>query len=122
MRAAGLDRAEAVQAYRAIAAYARGFALAEIAGFTLESAEPEGEPAAGAGQVYADDFPMISELSAALAEPDREATFAFGLDASLDGILRRPERGRRRAAKPRTTQSPMGDEYSPRVFARRTER
>jgi len=79
LRALGLDTERAAYAYRALASYARGFALAEISGFTLE-----GEPWP---DLPADALANVAELRQQLVLTDRDAAFAFGADALLAGIL-----------------------------------
>ena len=84
LRALGLPDDEAVQAYRALVSYARGFALAEIAGFTLEEpADPP--PATPPRELDPERFPHIAALAPHLAHPDRDAAFAFGMEALLYG-------------------------------------
>ncbi len=83
LRSIGLSDEAAVHAYRALASYARGFALSEIAGFTLQSAD---DRTRSDGQPAAEPFPNISELEPLLDEPDHEAAFAFGLELLLAGL------------------------------------
>lgn len=82
LRRAGLGDRDAVSAYRALVSYARGFALAEIGGFTLEATPAS----SGVPELPDPRLPNASELSELLAHPDRDATFEYGLGALLDGI------------------------------------
>ena len=83
LRRSGLPDDEAVHAYRALVSYARGFALAEIAGFTLESAPPTG----ALPPAPIDAFPSIRALSPWLDDAGaRDPAFEFGLGALLAGI------------------------------------
>jgi len=79
LRALGLDAERTAYAYRALASYARGFALAEISGFTLE-----GEPLP---ELPEDALANVAELRRQLALADRDAAFSFGAEALLAGIL-----------------------------------
>ncbi len=78
LRAMGLDDPTAVSAYRVLVSYVRGFALSEIATFTLEElpATPP-DPAA---------FPHVSELAGLLADTDRTEAFQLGVDVLISGF------------------------------------
>jgi AcrR family transcriptional regulator len=88
LRVMGLPDDDAVHAYRGLVSYARGFALAEIAGFTLEE-RPETAGTAAPDDLRLETFPHIAELASQLARPDRDAAFAFGLEALLAGLQAR---------------------------------
>jgi AcrR family transcriptional regulator len=79
LRTLGLDAEHAAHAYRALASYARGFALAESSGFTLEN-----EPLP---HLPADTPTNLAELHHQLALTDHDTAFAYGADALLAGIL-----------------------------------
>ena len=79
LRALGLDADTAAHAYRALASYARGFALAEIAGFTLDGDAVSDLPAG--------PLDNVAELGRQLVATDRDAAFAFGAEALVAGIL-----------------------------------
>ena len=79
LRGLGLDGERAGHAYRALTSYARGFALAEIAGFTLED-----EPLA---DLPPETLARLAELRGQLVSTDRDAAFAFGADALIGGLL-----------------------------------
>ena len=74
LQQAGLSPQSSVAAYRLVASFARGFALAEIAGFTL--ADP-----ADARAVAAELAPFAPALS---SRPD--AAFTAALDIIIEGI------------------------------------
>jgi TetR/AcrR family tetracycline transcriptional repressor len=82
VRAGGFDPESASFAYRLAVAYARGFALAEIGGFTLDA---PGERLR-ALDLAPDAFPHIVELAPCLSRFDRDAAFEFGVEAILAGL------------------------------------
>lgn len=73
LRRGGFTPARAIFAYRLVATYARGYALAEITGFALD-VRPE-EP-----------FPVIRSLSRRIASEPSEANFRAGLETILGGL------------------------------------
>lgn len=75
LRQAGLTAEASVAAYRLIASFARGFALAEIAGFTL------GDPAPDRAAIPTELTPFITALSAKHSQ-----AFHAALDIIVDGI------------------------------------
>jgi hypothetical protein len=85
LRAAGFTPARAVGAYRVIAAYTRGYALSEIAGFALA------EDALGA-EALGDRFPTIRALSRHLAGEPSRGSFRAGLDVIINGLRADRER------------------------------
>lgn len=73
---------------REACSYARGFALAEIAGFTLEDATTsDGEPRAN--ELDSDEFPEIVRAAQELVHGDRDTAFFLGATALLDGLIAR---------------------------------
>ena len=82
--AAGFAPAEALAAYRAVASYARGYALAEAAGFTVDAAKPAGRRRLRT--LSAADFPILHGRIKELAELDADDGFEHGLRALLDGL------------------------------------
>ncbi|HET7044771.1 MAG TPA: TetR/AcrR family transcriptional regulator C-terminal domain-containing protein [Gaiellaceae bacterium] len=100
LRAGGFDPVAASQAYRLAASYARGFALAEIRGFTLDA--PGGR--LRAADVRADDLPTVADLADSLSGFDRDAAFAYGVDTILAGIAA-TRAASRTARRPRTARS-----------------
>jgi AcrR family transcriptional regulator len=94
LRALGIEGPQAVYAYRALTSYARGFALAEIAGFTLESAaEDEAEAVAA--------LPHVAALAPHLQRRSPDAAFEFGLDALLAGVDFAPRKDQPPGGPPR---------------------
>jgi len=73
LRRGGFTPARAIFAYRLVASYARGYALAEITGFAID-VRPE-EP-----------FPVIRSLSRRIASEPSEANFRAGLETILGGL------------------------------------
>ena len=86
LRQWGLAEAKATHAYRALISFARGFALAEIAGFTLESRARRRLADADAATLPATEFPTVVELAPWLRRRAGDAAFEYGLDALLAGI------------------------------------
>lgn len=86
LRELGLGAEEATHAYRALLSYARGFALAEIEGFTLELPVGAGRATVDPRDVPAETFPHIAELASELAAPDHDAAFAFGANLLLAAL------------------------------------
>lgn len=86
LMAAGFTPPEAVSAYRLVAAYARGFALAEIEGFTLETnlSSPPSTP-----------LPSVEAARATAAALDHERGFASGLETIIAGLAQRCRASRR---------------------------
>jgi len=85
LRAGGFTPARAVAAYRVIAAYTRGYALSEVAGFALDEASL-GPDSLG------ERFPTIRALSRHLASEPNQGSFRTGLELIINGL--RPERER----------------------------
>jgi len=73
LRAGGFTPARAIAAYRLVLAYARGYALSEIAGFAIEPAAPE-------------RLPVIRSLHRRLASEPGEASYRAGLETILAGL------------------------------------
>ena len=91
LRALGLDDEDAVRAYRVLVSFTRGFALGEIASFTLESA---GTPSPPPAPVDPARFPHIAELGPLLGGADRDAAFAFGVETRWRASPPGPHGGR----------------------------
>jgi AcrR family transcriptional regulator len=85
LRTMGFGHDDAAHAYGMLVAYARGFALAEISGMTLE-ASPETPEDGRPAELDPEAFPHIVELAAQLEHPDHDAAFAFGTDAILTAL------------------------------------
>jgi AcrR family transcriptional regulator len=80
----GIAPADALAAYRAVASYARGYALAEATGFTVDAAGPTGR--ARLRSLPADAFPILAGLAKELAALDADRGFEVGLRALLRGL------------------------------------
>ena len=81
---AGFDPATALGIYRATASYARGYALAESTGFTVDAARAEGRRRLAA--LPASEFPILAGRAGELAALDADSAFALGLRALLGGL------------------------------------
>jgi AcrR family transcriptional regulator len=73
LRRGGFTPARAIFAYRLVASYARGYALAELAGFAIEAGPQE-------------QLPQIRALSRRLAGEPTEANFRAGLETIISGL------------------------------------
>jgi AcrR family transcriptional regulator len=80
----GFSAAEALATYRATVSYARGYALAEAAGFTVDAARAAGRARLAA--LPPDEFPILAGQAQALAQVDANSAFTLGLDALLFGF------------------------------------
>jgi AcrR family transcriptional regulator len=90
LRAGGFAPGRAVAAYRLISSYSRGFALAEITGFTLAT-NPRDPARLTSEQLPADEFPTIHELARPLSHQPTNAHFLAGLETIIDGLRRELE-------------------------------
>lgn len=70
--------------YRATVSYARGYALAEATGFTVDAVGPESRARLEALPQH--DFPILAGRASELAALDAEASFELGLEALLAGF------------------------------------
>lgn len=82
--ASGFPASDALAVYRAVASYARGYALAETTGFTVDAARPAGRERLRA--LNSDAFPILAGRSQELARVDADSAFELGLHALLDGL------------------------------------
>ena len=82
--AAGFTPGTALGIYRAIVSYARGYALAEATGFTVDAAHPAGRRRLRA--LPKDAFPVLAGRAKELAELDADAGYELGLTALLSGL------------------------------------
>jgi TetR/AcrR family transcriptional regulator, tetracycline repressor protein len=73
LRRGGFTPARAIFAYRLVASYARGYALAEITGFAIEVRAEE-------------RFPVVRSLSRRIASEPSESNFRAGLETILGGL------------------------------------
>jgi hypothetical protein len=73
LRRGGFTPARAVFAYRLVVTYARGYALAELAGFAIEVGPAQQQP-------------HVRSLSRRLAAEPSESNFRTGLETILGGL------------------------------------
>jgi AcrR family transcriptional regulator len=88
----GFSPSDALAVYRATASYARGYALAEVTGFTVDAAHPEGRRRLAA--LPRREFPILAGHVTDLAALYPNAAFEVGLGALLSGLAD-PHRDRR---------------------------
>lgn len=81
---AGFTAPQALATYRATVSYARGYALAEATGFTVDAALPVGRDRLAALPV--EEFPILSGQTSELARLDADSAFKHGLDALVLGF------------------------------------
>lgn len=82
--AAGFAACDALAVYRGVASYARGYALAEATGFTVDAASPARRRQLRELDVRT--FPILGGHAGSLAGLDADTAYEFGLNALLDGI------------------------------------
>jgi AcrR family transcriptional regulator len=82
--ASGFSPPGALAVYRAIVSYARGYALAEVTGFTVDGARPAGRRRLRSLPV--DEFPILAGQADELAALDADEAYLLGLDAMLRGL------------------------------------
>ena len=80
----GFTAPQALATYRATVSYARGYALAEATGFTVDAAHPAGRERLAALPVA--EFPILAGQASQLEDLDADAAFDLGLDALLFGL------------------------------------
>lgn len=80
LMAAGLSPLEAVSVYRMVVSYARGFALAEIEGFTLD---------ADVSTPLSTTYPSVELARATPGGLDHDMAFDSGLETLLAGLTQR---------------------------------
>ena len=80
----GFAPRDALAVYRTVASYARGYALAEASGFTVDAASPEGRRRLA--ELPPAEFPILAGRADELAHLDGDAGFDYGLRALLDGL------------------------------------
>jgi AcrR family transcriptional regulator len=81
---AGFTAPEALATYRATVSYARGYALAEATGFTVDASRPAGRERLAALPLA--EFPILAGQARELAELDAHSGFELGLEALLFGL------------------------------------
>jgi AcrR family transcriptional regulator len=82
--AAGFTPAAALGIYRATVSYARGYALAEATGFTVDAAQPAGRRRLAA--LPRTEFPILAGRARELTELDADRAYELGLRAMLAGL------------------------------------
>lgn len=82
--AGGFSPADGLGVYRAVASYARGYALAEATGFTVDAAQPAGRRRLRG--LREEEFPILAGRADELAGLDARSGFERGLHALLDGL------------------------------------
>ena len=82
--ACGFPASDALAVYRAVASYARGYALAEATGFTVDAARAAGRERLRA--LHPDAFPILAGRSQQLSCLDPDRASELGLQALLDGL------------------------------------
>jgi AcrR family transcriptional regulator len=98
----GFTPSAALGIYRATVSYARGYALAEATGFTVDAAGAAGRRRLAS--LPADEFPILGGRSGELAKLGPDAGWDLGLQALLTGLagrdpVRRTGRGIPRQAR-----------------------
>ncbi len=81
---AGFAPRDALAVYRATVSYARGYALAEATGFTVDAARADGRRRLEA--LPRSEFPILGARAAEMTDLDADAAFELGLAALLDGL------------------------------------
>jgi AcrR family transcriptional regulator len=95
---AGFAPATALGIYRATVSYARGYALAETTGFTVDAARKDGRRRLAA--LSASEFPILAGRARELAELDPDSAFELGLQALLTGLADPGRRARSNTRRP----------------------
>ena len=80
----GFTPAAALAVYRATVSYARGYALAEATGFTVDAAKPDGRRRLAA--LPRAEFPILAGRARELAALDADGGYELGLEALLTGF------------------------------------
>jgi AcrR family transcriptional regulator len=86
---AGLDRAEAARAFRVVFVYVFGFVAFSDPGAEVTAERRRTQVAVAAG-LPPDEFPLLSEMGAEMAETmGGDEQFEYGLDVVIDGLAGR---------------------------------
>jgi AcrR family transcriptional regulator len=80
----GCTPARALAIYRAVVSYARGYALAEATGFTVDATQPSGRRRLAA--LPAEEFPVLCGRAHELGTVQADDAYSLGLDAMLRGL------------------------------------
>jgi AcrR family transcriptional regulator len=106
--AAGFAPAVALAVYRATVSYARGYALAEATGFTVDASRPSGRRRLAA--LSRREFPILAGSARELAAVDADAGYELGLQALLTGFADpdggQHSPGKKRGNNPRASERP----------------
>jgi AcrR family transcriptional regulator len=106
--AQGFTPAGALAVYRATVSYARGYALAEATGFTVDASRPRGRRRLAA--LPRGEFPILAGRARELAALDADAAYELGLQALLTGFADpasiKNTRGKTQRRTPRTRERP----------------
>jgi len=86
LRAAGFDDADALHAFRILAAFVTGYVLAETGGSFGTGPIPEGDDPIDPDELGLVDFPHIATLVPHMVACDFDAEFEFGLDTIIEGL------------------------------------
>ena len=81
---AGFPPHRALGVYRAIVSYARGYALAEATGFTVDATHPVGRRRLRA--LPPEEFPVLAGQAEDLAALEAHEAYVLGLEAMLRGL------------------------------------
>jgi len=105
---AGFTPAGALAVYRATVSYARGYALAEATGFTVDAARPPGRRRLGT--LPREQFPILAGKAREMAALDADTGYELGLNALLSGFtdpgVAEHKPGNRRRKKLRASRPP----------------
>lgn len=80
----GFAPADALATYRAMVSYARGYALAEVTGFTVDAARPGGRRRLAV--LPRREFPILAGRTRELSSVDPDGAYELGLNALLAGL------------------------------------
>jgi AcrR family transcriptional regulator len=103
--AAGFGPGDALAIYRATVSYARGYALAEATGFTVDASHPAGRKRLAA--LPRSEFPVLAGKARELAKLDPDAAYELGLCALLTGLADPGSVKGIRRADPRSSKRPL---------------
>ena len=84
LRTHGFAPPDALAIYRATVSYARGYALSEATGFTVDAAEPAGRRRLAA--LPRGEFPILAGSVREMRTLDPDSAYEFGLNALLSGL------------------------------------
>lgn len=84
----GFSPGDALAVYRAVVSYARGYALAEVTGFTVDAADADGRRRLA--RLPSSEFPILAGRVEELSGVERDAAYEIGLGALLAGLADPP--------------------------------